>query len=48
MARGFGGFPGGGNMNNMMKQMQKDSKQMETLQEDLKIKKLKLHQAVGQ
>lgn len=36
MARGFGGFPGGGNMNNMMKQMQKIQKQMETLQEDLK------------
>ena len=32
----FGGFPGGGNMNNMMKQMQKLQKQMENLEEDLK------------
>ena len=32
----FGGFPGGGNMNNMMKQMQKLQKQMENLEEELK------------
>ena len=31
-----GGFPGGGNMNNMMKQMQKLQKQMENLEEELK------------
>lgn len=40
MAKGFGGFPGGGNMNNMMKQMQKIQKQMENLQEDLKNKEV--------
>lgn len=32
----FGGLPGGGNMNNMMKQMQKLQKQMENLEEELK------------
>ena len=32
----FQGFPGGGNMNNMMKQMQKLQKQMENLEEELK------------
>lgn len=34
---GFGGFPrGGGNMNNMMKQIEKLQKQMEDMQENLK------------
>lgn len=36
MARGgFGGFPGGGNMNNLMKQAQKMQKQMEESQKEL-------------
>ena len=30
-----GGFPGGGNMNNLMKQAQKLQKQMEDMQKDL-------------
>ena len=40
MARG--GYPGmgGGNMNNMMKQMQKMQKQMENLQEELDVKEV--------
>ena len=32
----FQGFPGGGNMNNMMKQMQKLQKQMEGVRDNLK------------
>lgn len=32
----FQGFPGGGNMNNMMKQVQKLQKQMESMQEEMK------------
>ncbi|RVU53845.1 YbaB/EbfC family nucleoid-associated protein [Anaerosphaera multitolerans] len=41
MAKGYPGFPkGGGNMNNMMKQVQKLQKQMETMQEDLKNKEV--------
>lgn len=36
----FGGFPGGGNMNNMMKQMQKLQKQMENMEEELKNEKV--------
>lgn len=37
MARGgFGGFPHGGNMNNMMKQVEKLQKQMAEMQDDLK------------
>ena len=35
MARRGGGFPGGGNMNNLMKQAQKMQKQMEQAQADL-------------
>ena len=36
MARGgFGGFPGGGNMNNLMNQAQKLQKQMEESQKEL-------------
>ena len=36
MARGgFGGFPGSGNMNNLMKQAQKLQKQMEESQKEL-------------
>lgn len=36
MARGgFGGFPGGGNMNNLLKQAQKMQKQMEETQKEL-------------
>ena len=39
---GKGGFPGmgGGNMNNMMKQMQKMQKQMENLQAELDVKEV--------
>ncbi|SHG99825.1 hypothetical protein SAMN02745245_00283 [Anaerosphaera aminiphila DSM 21120] len=42
MAKGYPGFPkgGGGNMNNMMKQVQKLQKQMETMQEDLKTQEV--------
>ena len=37
MARGFGGYPrGGGNMNNMMKQIEKLKKEMADMQENLK------------
>ena len=35
MGRGFRGMPGGGNMNQMMKQVQKMQKEMEKMQEDL-------------
>lgn len=35
MARRGGGFPGGGNINNLMKQAQKMQKQMEQAQADL-------------
>ncbi len=37
MAKGFGGYPrGGGNMNNMMKQIEKLQKEMADMQENLK------------
>ncbi|EFK38956.1 MULTISPECIES: YbaB/EbfC family nucleoid-associated protein [Peptoniphilus] len=37
MARGFGGYPrSGGNMNNMMKQIEKLQKEMADMQENLK------------
>lgn len=37
MAKGFGGYPrGGGNMNNMMKQIEKLQKEMAEMQENLK------------
>lgn len=35
MAKGYGGMPGGMNMNNLMKQAQKMQKQMETVQAEL-------------
>lgn len=39
MAKGFGGgFPGGGNMNNLLKQVQKAQKQMEEMQQELQNK----------
>lgn len=39
MAKGFGGgFPGGGNMNNLLKQVQKAQKQMEEMQQELQKK----------
>ena len=38
MARRGGGFPGGGNINNLMKQAQKMQKQMEQAQADLEEK----------
>ncbi len=39
MAKGFGGgFPGGGNMNNLLKQVQKAQKQMEEMQKELQNK----------
>lgn len=47
MAKGFGGFPGGANMNNMMKQMQKIQKQMEDLQEDLKNREVEASSGGG-
>lgn len=39
------GMPGGGNMNNMMKQVQKMQRQMEEMQKNLSKEKWKLHQA---
>lgn len=47
MAKGFGGFQGGGNMNNLMKQAQKMQKQMEQTQEDLKEKILEVSSGGG-
>lgn len=35
---GGGGFPGGGNMNNLLKQVQKAQKEMEQKQKELEIK----------
>ncbi|WBW50495.1 YbaB/EbfC family nucleoid-associated protein [Peptoniphilus equinus] len=47
MAKGRGGFPGGGNMNNMMKQMQKIQKQMEDLQTNLKAQEVEASSGGG-
>ncbi|KAF5070387.1 Nucleoid-associated protein [anaerobic digester metagenome] len=38
MAKFGGGFPGGGNMNNLLKQVQKAQKQMEEKQKELESK----------
>ena len=35
MAKKFGGFPGGGNMNNMIRQAQKMQQEMERIQTDV-------------
>lgn len=42
MAKGFGGMPGGMNMNNLMKQAQKMQKQMETMQNELENRLLEV------
>lgn len=38
MAKFGGGFPGGGNMNSLLKQVQKAQKQMEEKQKELEVK----------
>ncbi|CDZ74651.1 DNA-binding protein, YbaB/EbfC family [Peptoniphilus sp. ING2-D1G] len=47
MAKGFQGFPKGGNMNNMMKQVQKLQKQMEDMQENLKQQEVEANAGGG-
>lgn len=49
MARGGfgGGFPGGMNMNNLMKQAQKMQKQMEEMQAELETKELEVTSGGG-
>ena len=47
MPKGFGGMPGGMNMNNLMKQAQKMQKQMAEMQEDLANKTLEVSSGGG-
>lgn len=49
MAKGYGGggFPGGMNMNNLMKQAQKMQKQMEQMQEELENKEFQVTSGGG-
>ncbi|MCL1843641.1 MAG: YbaB/EbfC family nucleoid-associated protein [Defluviitaleaceae bacterium] len=47
MPKGFGGMPGGMNMNNLMKQAQKMQKQMAEMQEALAEKKLEVSAGGG-
>ena len=47
MAKGFGGMPGGMNMNNLVKQAQKMQKQMADMQEDLAKKTLEVSSGGG-
>ena len=47
MAKGFGGMPGGMNMNNLMKQAQKMQKQMAEMQEELAQKTLEVSAGGG-
>ena len=47
MPKGFGGMPGGMNMNNLMKQAQKMQKQMAEMQEDLANKTLEVSAGGG-
>lgn len=48
MAKGFnGGFPGGMNMNNLMKQAQKMQKQMEEMQQQLENKEFEITSGGG-
>ena len=48
MAKGFGGgFPGGMNMNNLMKQAQKMQKQMEQMQTELENKEFEVTSGGG-
>ena len=47
MAKGFGGMPGGMNMNSLMKQAQKMQKQMAEMQEDLANKTLEVSSGGG-
>lgn len=47
MAKGYGGFPGGMNMNNLMKQAQKMQKQMEQIQGELENKEFEITSGGG-
>jgi len=47
MPKGFGGMPGGMNMNSLMKQAQKMQKQMAEMQEDLANKTLEVSAGGG-
>jgi DNA-binding YbaB/EbfC family protein len=47
MAKGFGGMPGGMNMNNLMKQAQKMQKQMADMQEKLAEQTLEVSSGGG-
>jgi len=47
MPKGFGGMPGGMNMNSLMKQAQKMQKQMADMQEDLANKTLEVSSGGG-
>jgi len=47
MPKGFGGMPGGMNMNNLMKQAQKMQKQMADMQEELANKTLEVSSGGG-
>lgn len=47
MAKGYGGFPGGMNMNNLMKQAQKMQKQMEQMQSELESKEFEVTSGGG-
>lgn len=47
MAKGFGGIPGGMNMNNLMKQAQKMQKQMEQMQAELEEKEFEVSSGGG-
>ena len=47
MAKGFGGMPGGMNMNNLMKQAQKMQKQMADMQEKLAEETLEVSSGGG-
>ena len=47
MPKGFGGMPGGMNMNSLMKQAQKMQKQMAEMQEDLASKTLEVSSGGG-
>jgi hypothetical protein len=47
MPKGFGGMPGGMNMNSLMKQAQKMQKQMAQMQDELAEKKLEISSGGG-
>lgn len=47
MAKKFNGFPGGGNMNNMIRQAQKMQQDMEKMQQDLEDKEVEASSGGG-